>query len=180
MTEIFTRRLRLSTLQDHHRDGFAQMHADPEVMADLGGPIDEVKSLEKFDRYLQAYQEYDTARWAVEDLEGQFLGYCGVMPRAPASDHPLGFHYEIGWRFRRDAWGHGYATESAQASLHHAVGQKGLREIIAYTGPDNLRSQAVMKRLDLRRTFDKDFSFHLGDGLEFPVLVWSVPIERYE
>lgn len=156
------------------------MHADPEVMADLGGPATREQSDAKFDRYVQAYREYGTSRWAVEDLDGVFLGYCGVMPRMPAPDHPLGFHHEIGWRFKRAAWGRGYATECAKAALEHAIARTGLSDIIAYTGPDNLRSQAVMKRLALRRDPTKDFSFDLPDGAMFPVLVWSVEIERYQ
>jgi RimJ/RimL family protein N-acetyltransferase len=168
---IRTQRLKLRPWRDEHRAAFAEMHADPEVMADQGGPIDRTKSDAKFDRYCAAYLEQGVSRWAVENVDGAFLGYAGVMPRLNP-DHPLGSHFEIGWRFMRRAWGHGYATESAKAALEDAVRRVGLKEIVSYTSVDNLRSQAVMARLNLRREPSRDFiAEYEGVGL-WRGLVW--------
>jgi RimJ/RimL family protein N-acetyltransferase len=168
---ILTRRLRLRPWHDEHRAAFAQMHADPEVMADQGGPIDQIKSDGKFDRYRAAYEEHGVSRWAVENPDGKFLGYAGVMPRL-SPDHPLGPHFEIGWRFIRRTWGHGYATESAKAALEDAIQRAGLREIVTYTSADNLRSQAVMARLKFQRESSRDFvAEYEGVGL-WHGLVW--------
>lgn len=176
--EIRTARLRLLSWRESHRDAFAAMHANPEVMADLGGPIDRTSSDAKLDRYIDTYQRYRTSRWAVESRDGRFLGYAGVMAR-PATTHPLGFHYEIGWRFNRTAWGHGYATESASAAIEHAVRVTKLDAIVAYALPDNLRSLKVMERLGLLRRADLDFSEPTEDGGIFEALVWKVEIGRY-
>jgi RimJ/RimL family protein N-acetyltransferase len=81
----------------------------------------------------------------VESCEGTFLGYTGVMP--VAADHPLGSHFDIGWRLVRRYWGFGYATEAARAALADAFQRLGLAEILAYIAPDNQRSQRVMERL---------------------------------
>jgi RimJ/RimL family protein N-acetyltransferase len=147
------------------------MHADPEVMADQGGPIDHIKSDEKFACYRAAYVEHGVSRWAVENADGTFLGYAGVMPRL-LPDHPLGPHFEIGWRFIRNAWGHGYATESAKAALEDAARRAGIKEILSYTSADNLRSQAVMAWLKFQRTLSRDFvAEYDGVGLRHG-LVW--------
>lgn len=171
---IKTERLRLHDLADHHRAPFARMHADPDVMADLGGPIDRVESDAKFDRYLTARASHGVARWAVEDLGGHFLGYCGVMPRM-APEHPLGPHFEVGWRFFREAWGQGYAFESARAALAHAINDLGLTSIIAYTGQDNVRSQGVMRKLGLIRDASRDFTVPTSSSAPWHGLVWTVP-----
>ncbi len=147
------------------------MHADLEVMADLGGPIDRSTSDAKFDRYLAAYVEHGVSRWAIEDLEGRFLGYSGVMPRL-AEAHPLGPHFEVGWRFVRAAWGCGYATESAAAALKHAFEHLRVAEILSYTSAENRRSQAVMGRLGLRREPARDFEASYEAVGTWRGLVW--------
>ncbi len=65
----------------------------------------------------------------------------------------------------RAAWGRGYATESAQAALDDAFRRKPLDEILSYTSADNLRSQAVMARLGLRREPARDFTTGSWRGL---------------
>lgn len=173
---IETQRLRLHAWDDRHRPAFAEMHADSEVMTDLGGPIDRAESDLKFDRYCAVWREHGVSRWAVENLDGVFLGYAGVMPRM-SENHPLGPHFEVGWRFVRKTWGNGYATESARAALDHAMRNIKLAKIVSYTSPDNLRSQAVMKRLDLLRQPSLDFTIPAHKGGEWHGLVWIVAPE---
>ena len=146
------------------------MHADADVMTDLGGPIDRPASDAKLSRYRAAFSERGFSRWAVENAEGRFLGYAGVVPR-PSPEHPLGNHLEIGWRFMRAAWGHGYATESARAALTAAF-DMGLDEIVSYTGAENLRSQSVMTRLKLQRDTSRDFVADYGGAKPWHGLVW--------
>ena len=127
-------------------------------MRDYGGPISRTASDAKLDRYASAFRQHGLCRWALERREGDFLGYVGVMPSDPA--HPLGTHFDIGWRIVRNAWGQGFATEAARAALHDAFVRAGLREVLACTAPDNLRSRAVMKRLGLARDPLRDFTTH--------------------
>jgi RimJ/RimL family protein N-acetyltransferase len=142
--------LQLRHWSERHRGPFAAMHADPEVMLDLGGPIDRAASDAKFDRYREAWSKASISRWAVETPEGTFAGYVGVMARTEG-DHPLGPHHEIGWRFRRETWGNGYATQGARLALGHAWTTLSVDLVLSYTAPTNLRSQRVMQRLGLRR-----------------------------
>lgn len=153
---LTTARLRLVPWEERHRADFHALHDDPQVTADLGGPFSIGASDAKFSRYLAAEKENEISRWAVENHAGLFVGYSGVMRRSDC-DHPLGLHHEVGWRFIRKAWGHGYATESARAALSDAFRRLPIKEIVSYTSSDNARSQAVMRRLGLQRDASRDF-----------------------
>ncbi len=151
-------------------DAFAAMNAHPEVMHDYGGPISRADSDAKLERYAAAFREHGFGRWLIETPSGEFLGYCGVMPAYPG--HPLGEHFEIGWRLVRHAWGRGYATTTARFALEDVFERVGLAEVLAYTAPDNLRSQAVMGRLELLRDPTRDFLAESEPVGQWRGLVW--------
>lgn len=153
---LHTPRLQLRVLRESDRDAFAALLADPEVMADAPRPLGREEADRKFDRYVAAFLRHGFSRWAVESAEHRFLGFVGVMPSW--QPHPLGEHVEIGWRLVRRAWGRGYAAEAARAALVDVHERLGLAEVLSYTAPDNLRSQAVMARLGLQREPARDFT----------------------
>jgi RimJ/RimL family protein N-acetyltransferase len=157
------------------REVFAALNADPEVMRDLGGPLTRRASDTKLERYCATFEQHGFSRWAIEDKHGSFVGYAGVKPAA--YDHPLAPHFEIGWRLARSAWGKGYATEAARAALDDVFIRVGLDEVLAYTAIDNLRSQAVMTRLGLRRDPMLDFDV-LNDDVPWHGLVWVAEMRR--
>lgn len=167
---IDTPRLRLRCWTEADRNAFAALNRDPEVMRDLGGPLGREKSDAKLDRYAAAFERRGFDRLVVESRASEFLGYAGIIPSAPA--HPLGPHVEVGWRLVRRAWGDGYATEAALAALGDGFGRTGLAEVLAYTSPDNPRSQAVMARLHLRRDPSRDFTIDWDDYRGRQGLVW--------
>lgn len=160
---IQTERLTLWPFTSDDRDAFADMHSDTEVAASLGGRLSATDAAAKLEWYSISMATLGYGRWAVE-VSGEFVGYAGVM--AAPSDHPLGPHYEIGWCLVRRAWGNGYATEAAAATLSDVFDRVGLSEVLAYTTPDNLRSQAVISRLPFQRDAARDFTGRR------PALVW--------
>ncbi|MFC4063425.1 GNAT family N-acetyltransferase [Actinoplanes subglobosus] len=88
--------------------------------------------------------------WAITTTDGRLAGNLLLKPipmsagESPA-DPP---EVEIGWHLHPDAWGHGYATEAAEAVLQDAFA-RGLTRVVAVTDPDNHASQAVCRRLGM-------------------------------
>ena len=170
-----TDRLILRPFGKEDRETFAALNADPEVMRDLGGPMNRRASDAKLDRYRASFEQHGFSRLVIEQKDGTFVGYAGVMPAA--YDHPLAPHDQIGWRLVRSAWGKGYATEAARATLDDVFARIGLDEVLAYTAIDNLRSQAVMTRLGLRRDPMLDFDV-LNDDVPWHGLVWVAEMRQ--
>lgn len=61
---------------------------------------------------------------------------------------PASGETEVGWHLHPDAWGHGYASESASRMLEEAW-HGGLVRVLAVTHPDNHASQAVARRIGM-------------------------------
>ena len=154
---LHTDRLTVRPWLDSDRDDVARMCADPEVMWDYGKPNTRAESDARVDRYRDAYERLGYGRFAVtRRSDGGFLGWCGIMP--VFEGHPLDPGVEIGWRFIRSAWGFGFASEAARATLSDGFLRCGFSQILSYTSATNARSEAVMRRIGLIRERARDFS----------------------
>ena len=155
--ELRTARLLLRGWREDDLEPFATMNADPEVREHFpGGAMSRAESDALVERFVARWREDGHAPWAVERLGGGgFLGFIGL-----ATAH-FEAHFtpavEVGWRLARNAWGHGYATEGGRVSLEWGFVTLDLAEIVSFTTPGNVRSQAVMERLGMTRDAADDF-----------------------
>jgi RimJ/RimL family protein N-acetyltransferase len=154
--KLVSTRLVLRNWTENDSAPFAGMHADAKVMHDHPAVLTQAESVAKFERYRQIIHQYGFGRWAVERrCTGDFLGYTGVQP--VRADLSLAPGFEIGWRFCRHAWGHGYATEAARLALADVFFRCGLAKVFSFTGITNIRSEGVMRRIGMHRCQNKDF-----------------------
>jgi len=58
---------------------------------------------------------------------------------------------ELGYTFRRSAWGQGYATEAAEAMAAHLLEEGGRRRLVSVIHEANSASFRVSQRLGFRR-----------------------------
>ena len=164
---IETERLILRPWREEDRDDLARMCADPNVMVDYPKPQTREESDARFDRYRETFAKRGFCRWAVaRRSDGKFLGYTGINSTF-SPDHPLAPDVEIGWRLIREAWGFGYASEAALASLRDGFARCKLDKVYSFTTRENLRSLAVMRRIGLNRDEARDFV--LTDGQQYIV-----------
>ena len=82
--------------------------------------------------------------WPVElRTTGDVIGLTGLQYLADGPE------IEVGYRFLRDHWGHGYATEAATAAIRFGFDELGLDRIVAVTMPTNQASRRVMEKCGL-------------------------------
>jgi RimJ/RimL family protein N-acetyltransferase len=144
-----TERLLLREWRDDDREPFAVLNADPEVASFLSAPLSRADSDALVGRIVAHWRDDGFGLWAVERVEdGAFLGFTGLAVPAWAP----GPETEIGWRLARPAWGHGYATEAAEASVRFAFESLGLDDLVSYTTIANVRSRRVMEKLGMARS----------------------------
>ena len=152
---ITTERLRLRQWTDDDRDAWAALNADPQVMEFFPEPLTREESDRTFDLFRERIDRDGYGWWAVDRLDtGEFIGMIGLVDRPEGL--PISPCIEIGWRLAKNAWGHGFATEGAQAALDYGFEQLGRGEIVSFTSHLNERSWKVMERLHMQR-LDKTF-----------------------
>jgi len=140
-------------------------------MAHIGRPATSRQDSDpSVDRSMALQAERVHCFWAVERKEdGAFLGFCGL--KICTDPCPVEGDVEIGWRLRRDAWGHGYAREAAEASLAWGWAKLEAPRIMAMTATSNRRSRGVMERPGMTRRRDLDF--------DHPRLAAGDPLRRH-
>ncbi len=158
---IETRRLLLRPMEPNDLDEFAVLHADPEVTRFVR-PLDDDEAKARLERDAQEWRERGHGLLAIlERKGGAFLDRCGLK-HWPQFDET-----ELGWILRRDAWGHGYATEAGRACLEWGLSELDLPYLTAMIAPDNLRSLRVAERLGFTPFRNDEL---LGD----PVIVYAL------
>ena len=136
-------------------DLLTELDSDPEVMRYLtGGPATPRAFIEtSIAPRIEAAAALPPpfGIWAAHDrATDTFLGWFSL---SPDRDDPA--TASLGYRLRRDAWGHGYATEVSRALIDRAFATTPLQRVTAQTYEANERSRRVMTRLGMRhsRTF---------------------------
>ncbi|HPG11542.1 MAG TPA: GNAT family N-acetyltransferase [Chitinophagaceae bacterium] len=123
------------------------LNLDPEVIRYTLDPIKDIEHARQVleSTILPQYALYNHGRWAVlvkPDL--QFIGWCGLKAR-PERDE-----IDLGYRFIKDAWGKGYATEAAFACLKYGFEQLGLKRIVGRAMPQNVASLRVLEKCGMQ------------------------------
>lgn len=176
---IETERLILRSWTPDDAEPFIRHTNTPAVMRWLGGVRDEAEvRIVIAERFARWEEERGFTFWAVERKDdGELLGFCGLKLADDEGTGIKGWH-EIGWRFREDAWGKGYAKEAATASLAFAFDQAGAERVVALTVIGNEASWGLMKRLGMTRRPDLDYEGPAWAGT--PVIVYAIEREEWQ
>ena len=142
---IDTGRLMLRRFVLDDLEAFYQLCSRPEIIRHAqSAPL---ASREAALEYLQAapFRDYAThgyGRFAcVWKPTGEVIGFSGIKFVPEIDDN------ELGYRFFKEFWGLGLATEAGEASIEFARSVLGLQRLVAMVHPDNVASARVVTKL---------------------------------
>lgn len=94
---------------------------------------------------LPQYALYNHGRWAVHTKDDlAFIGWCGLKYRFERNE------VDLGYRFKVTAWGKGYATEAAYASLEYGFNKLNIQKITGRAVPENVSSWKVLEKIGMQ------------------------------
>jgi RimJ/RimL family protein N-acetyltransferase len=143
-----TPRLALRQFTEEDVDNLFSLNSDPEVMRYLGRPPSrEVLRDEIIPFFLRAYQRLDRlGTWAAESADnGEFLGWFHFRPGADGDITNI----DLGYRLRRSAWNHGYATEGSRSLIEMGFTDLGVQRVFGHTMTVNRGSRHVLEKCGL-------------------------------
>jgi len=146
---------------------------DPEVMRFItNGNITSQQKLQSwFVPRLLAFTQADKGWgiWKVTELDSDHaIGWILIRPIDFFSDdpkqYPVQYHnLEIGWRFNRQSWGKGFATEAATHFIEQLSQQLEIKMFSATALVDNFASINVMKKIGMQRVNHYTHSDEYGE-----------------
>lgn len=157
-----TERLILREFDLADAECFYQLNLDEEVLKFTGDvPFKSIEDSESFIRNYSHYAEHGYGRWTVVlKATHNPVGWCGLKYHAEG-------YVDIGYRFFKEYWGRGFATEAAQASLN--FGKHYLKlplPIYGRVSRENLASIRVLEKIGLTY-FKTDNCDGIEDSLFF-------------
>jgi RimJ/RimL family protein N-acetyltransferase len=138
-----TERLSLRQLVADDEEAIFDLLGDPEAMRYFPRVFTRAEAGLWIARNQQRYRIFGYGLWAVVQPEtGELLGDCGPSWHEVNDELQL----EVGYHFRRRYWGHGYATEAAQAVMHWCFDNLAVDRVISLIRPENEASRKVAER----------------------------------
>jgi [ribosomal protein S5]-alanine N-acetyltransferase len=163
MKILETTRLFLREFTTDDAESFYLLNLDPDVVKYTGDPpFQSVEDAMIFLKNYDQYKKYKVGRWAViNKADDEFLGWCGLK-YTPDLDE-----YDIGFRFFKNHWNKGYATESAKACIDLGFNKYNLTVIVGRAMKDNIASIRVLEKIGL--TYLKSFDFDGHEGVIYSI-----------
>jgi RimJ/RimL family protein N-acetyltransferase len=179
--DLETERLTLRRFTNDDVEKLVELDSDPEVthFTSNGAPTSRDKVVQRIlPRMVPDGPDEGYGFWAVTERDsGEFIGWFHPIPKANGdADEP-----ELGYRFRRRAWGQGYATEGSRALIDLAFSRLGARQVVAETMAVHTASRRVMEKAGMRhlRTFKTEWPVTIP-GDELGDVEYAVTREEWE
>ena len=124
-----------------------QLNSDPEIVKYVHEMVLTTEEQAKkiiVDTILPQYKN-NLGRWATyTKSNNEFIGWCGLKYRLELDE------IDLGYRFKKDAWGKGYATEAAKHTLDHGFNTLHLTIITGRAHIENIASIKVLEKIGMQ------------------------------
>jgi [ribosomal protein S5]-alanine N-acetyltransferase len=160
---IETKRLLLRTFTSNDAQLIYDLNNDSNVTRFTYDPMIDIEHARQVleNIILPQYALYNHGRWAVHLRENlEFIGWCGLKYR------PERHEVDLGYRFKKSAWGNGYATEAADACLKYGFEKLSMRKIIGRAVPENEASWKILEKIGMRFTGEELVDGHWAKTYE--------------
>lgn len=156
-----TERLILREFSREDEKEFSKVLLDPEAMKYFPYEFTPEHVMSWICFSINGYKEQGFSFWAViRKSDGAFLGDCGItLQNIDGEQLP-----EVGYHFKREFWGLGYATEAAKACVQYGLNKLKFPAMYSYMTKENTPSQKVAQRVGMKKV--KEFS---GKGMDLVV-----------
>lgn len=161
---IETKRLLLREFTTDDAHLIYDLNLDPEVTRYTHDPVKDLNHATEIleQGILPQYALYNHGRWAVLLKPAHvFTGWCGLKFRPERNE------IDLGYRFKKEFWGKGYATEAATACIRYGFEKLQLKRIVGRAEPANIASCKVLENCGMTYIGDEEV-----DG--FPVKTYEI------
>jgi len=158
-TRLETPRLLLRPFTEADAPAFYDYARDPRVGLAAGWRPH--RGLEETRRIIRNRMSAPNVFAVCERESGILVGSVGLLGRARGQGE--GSVDDIGYSFRPDRWGRGYATEAVERLLRHGFEELGLRQVWATCYEDNAASRRVLEKCGFRYLYTQQLLDELGE-----------------
>ncbi len=159
LENIETERTIMRMLSKEDAIDFFNLNLDKEVLKYTGDqPFENIQASIDFLTKYDQYEKYGVGRLAVIDKATlKFIGWCGLKYSQEKNE------YDIGFRFFKNYWNKGFATETAKKCLEYGLDELKIDRIIGRAMKENIGSIKVLEKIGMK--FKENFDFEGQSGV---------------
>lgn len=156
---IETERTIMRRLSKEDAIDFFNLNLDKEVLKYTGDkPFENIQACIRFLTNYKQYEKYGVGRLAVIDKTTlKFIGWCGLKYSLEKNE------YDIGFRFFKNFWNKGFATETAKKCLEYGFDELKIDRIVGRAMKENIGSIKVLEKIGMK--FKENFDFEGQSGV---------------
>jgi RimJ/RimL family protein N-acetyltransferase len=156
LAELSTKRL-VGTKPTHEDfPHFRRLDTNPSIQRTLFGRVcTEDESRARLDKFIRHWSDHRFGEWSFWLRTGEFVGTGGLFYDVIDDAEVIALGYVLDEQY----WGHGYATEIAQAAMRVAFDDMQVDAVYGVIDPVNVSSRRVLEKTGF--VYVKDFVYRV-------------------